>query len=594
MFEACSRPISRRLFCYVWINFSVFVMALSSPFCDSFAETHPVKWADGELLVGFKAGVPERRKAGLLSSLGATVLQELSRISVHRISVPTVALEVVERALAFRPEVQFVERNGLLELAATPNDPYFPSAWHLGMVGAPAAWDLTHGSSNVIVAVVDTGVDPHHPDLVNKLVPGHNTYDGNNDTSDIYGHGTKIAGVMGAQSDNSLGVTSISWSSPIMPIRVTDASLIFYYSVIADGIAWAADHGAKVINVSIAGVAASSTVTSAASYARSKGAVVIAAAGNCGCFDSTPANSNIISVSATDGSDNLASFSSQGNYVDIAAPGVGIYTTTLGGGYGAPSGTSVASPVVAGVVALMMSANPTLKPSEIETLLKSAAENFGAVGYDTAYGHGRVNAYRAVAAAASTTSTTDTTAPMVNISSPSNTSTVGGSVIVNVSASDNVGVARVDLYVDGTVYATDALLPYSFFLDTDFLANGSHSLAAAAYDAAGNLGTSPTVVINVSNGASVGDTQPPIVAINSPASTSPGNKLNVSVSATDNVGVAKVELYVDSSLAATDTAAPYTFSLNSRKFSVGTHSLQAKAYDLSGNVGASALSSFTK
>jgi thermitase len=573
---------------------ALFVASLALANNSGFAQSRPEKWADGELLVGLRNGVARERAQSLFNAHGATVLQELSQINVHRISVSPAALEAVERALANRPEVQFVERNGVLKLASTANDAYFPSAWHLGQIGVPAAWDLTQGSSNVIVAAVDTGVDPNHPDLVNKLVPGRNTYNGNSDTSDVYGHGTMIAGVMAAQSNNSIGVSSISWSSPIMPIRVTDASLTFFYSVVADGITWAADHGAKIINVSITGVAGSSTVTSAASYARSKGAVVIAAAGNCGCFDSTPANSSIISVSATDGSDSVASFSSQGNYVDIGAPGVSIYTTTMGGGYGAPSGTSVASPVVAGIAALMMSVNPTLKPSEIESLLKSTADDFGAAGYDTAYGHGRVNAYRAVTAAAGATTTTDKTPPVVNIDSPSNSSIVSGSAIVNISASDNVGVTRVDLYVDGAVYATDVLTPFSFSWDTAFLANGSHSLAAVAYDAAGNFGTSPSIVVNVSNGGSVADTQPPSVAINSPASTSPGNKLNVSVSATDNVGVAKVELYIDGSLAATDSAAPYTFSVNVRKLSAGSHSLQAKAYDPSGNVGVSSPSSFTK
>jgi thermitase len=559
-----------------------------------FAQSRPDKWAEGELLVGLRIGVARERAQSLFKAHGAALLQELAQINVYRISVSPAAMDAVERALGNRPEVQFVERNGVLELASTPNDPYFPSAWHLGQIGVPAAWEVTQGSSNVIVAAVDTGVDPNHPDLVNKLIPGRNTYSGNNDTSDVYGHGTMIAGVMAAQNNNSLGVSSISWSSPIMPIRVTDASLTFFYSVVADGITWAADHGAKVINVSITGVAGSSTVTSAASYARSRGAVVVAAAGNCGCFDSTPANSSIISVSATDGSDNVASFSSQGNYIDIAAPGVSIYTTTMGAGYGAPSGTSVASPIVAGVTALMMSANPTLKPSEIESLLKSTADDFGAAGYDSAYGHGRVNAYQAVAAAASTTTTTDKIAPTVNIDSPSNGSTVSGSAIVNVAASDSVGVARVDLYVDGAVYASDTLTPFSFSWDTSLLADGSHSLAAMAYDPAGNFGTSPSVVVNVSNGGSVADTQPPSVAINSPASTSPGNKLNVSVSATDNVGVAKVELYVDGSLVGSDSAAPYTFSVNTRKFSSGSHSLQAKAYDPSGNVGVSSPSSFTK
>ena len=151
----------------------------------AFAQNQPGEWADGELLVGLRNGVSSDRARSLFDAHGAIVLQELSQLNVHRISVSPAALESVERALSRRPEVQFVERNGVLELAVTPNDPYYPSAWHLGNIGAPAAWDTTQGSSNVIIAVVDTGVDPSHPDLVNKLVPGRNTYNGNNDTADI-------------------------------------------------------------------------------------------------------------------------------------------------------------------------------------------------------------------------------------------------------------------------------------------------------------------------------------------------------------------------------------------------------------------------
>jgi thermitase len=562
---------------------------------NSFAQKGPTKWADGELLVGMRAGVSNEWASGLFKAHGATLLEEISQLNVHRIRVAPAALEAVERALSKRPEVKFVERNGVLELNTVPNDPMYPSEWHLDKVGVPSAWEITRGTSSVIVAVVDTGVDASHPDLANKVIPGYNAYNNNNDTSDVYGHGTKVAGIIAAESNNGFGVSSIAWMNPIMPIRITDSSLAVYYSVVANGIIWAVDHGAKVINASIADVAGSSTVGSAANYARNKGAVVVAAAGNCGCFDSTPENPYIISVGATDGADNVASFSSRGNYVDVAAPGVGIYTTTSGGGYGAPSGTSMASPITAGVVALMMSANPSLKPAQVESLLEATADDFGPAGYDTDYGYGRVNAYRAVAAAATNSPPPDATAPVANITSPSDGSSVSAGVSVSVSATDNVGVTRVDLYVDGSFFSSDATAPYSFFWNTSAVGNGPHSLTAVAFDAAGNIGTSPAVSANVNNNQ-VADTQPPSVSIAAPVSIAKGagNKLTVSVSATDNVGVAKVQLYVDGSLVGTSSASPYDFNINTAKLLSGSHMLQARAYDPSGNVGLSSPLSFTK
>jgi subtilisin family serine protease len=594
MFEAslhshCLFRITRH-----WIAYLVFPIIIIFSVNASSAQKNPAKWADGELLVGVRAGVSREQASSMFTAFGADVVEEISQINVLRIRVAPAALDAVEQALQRRPEVKFVERNGILELSTTPNDTLYSSEWHLGKIATPLAWDLTQGNSSVIVAVVDTGVDGSHPDLVNKTIPGYNAYNNNSDTSDVYGHGTMIAGIIGAESNNGLGVSSIAWLNPIMPIRITDPSLIVYYSIVANGITWAADHGAKVINASISGVAASSTVISAASYAMNKGAVVVAAAGNCGCFDATPETPYIVSVSATDGSDNLASFSSQGNYVDVAAPGVSIYTTTLGGGYGAPSGTSVASPVVAGVVALMMSANPSLTPAKIVSMLEANADDLGPAGYDTAYGYGRINAYRAVAAAASNTPSPDTTAPVASITSPTNGASVSAGISVAVSASDNVGVSRVDLYVDGVFYGSDTTAPYSFYWDTTQIGNGTHTLAAVALDAAGNSGASASVSVSVNNAPVVADTQPPVVTINSPANTTGPNKLSVSVSATDNVGVIKVQLYLDGTLTATDTASPYSFSVNTSKLARGTHTLQAKAYDPSGNVGVSSPTTFTK
>ncbi len=570
-----------------WRTAALFLLAVI------FAWTNPSfgqpPHAPDELLVRPKGGVDLVEAEALYRQHGGSLLEVLPGINVHRIRVAPQALEAVERALRQNPTIEFVERNGILTLDTIPDDSLYPNEWHLPKISAPSAWNLTNGSPTITIAIVDTGVDPTHPDLAGKLIPGFNVYNNNADTSDVYGHGTMVAGVAAAISNNVTGVASVAWLNPIMPIRITDASLTVFYSTVANGITWAVDHGAKVINVSISGVAGSSTITSAANYARSRGGLVVAAAGNCGCFDSTPANSSMISVSASDSSDNLAGFSSQGAFVDVAAPGVSISTTTMGGGYGAPSGTSVASPVAAGVVALIWSVNPFLTPDQVESILKGSSDDLGAPGYDTAFGFGRVNAYQAVLQAmAAQPPSPDTTPPSAAIISPTDGSTVGGVITVQVSAQDNVGVARVDLYVDGVLIGSDATSPYSFAWDTTKLVNGLHALKALAFDTAGNGGQSAVATVNVQNAP---DTTPPIVTISAPAEGSAITKnVKIRVTATDNVGVVKIEVHIDGTLFGVSNSSTATFNWNTRAVAAGWHTITAKAYDAAGNVGTAAVS----
>jgi thermitase len=561
------------------------VLALAAP---GLAQP-PALWVPDELLVGFHAGVPDADAETVYRGHGAAKLEKLRGLQVHRVRVPAPALEAIERALARRPEVQFVERNHALPLDMIPNDPSYSTQWHLPKISAPLAWDITPGSSGVIIAILDSGIDASHPDLAGVLVPGYNFYSNNADTSDVFGHGTKVAGAAAAIGNNSVGVAGVAWQSRIMPMRVTDSTGYAYYSTIANALTWAADHGAKVMNISIGGVAGSSAITSAAQYVRGKGGVVVASAGNCGCWDGTAENPSIISVSATDSSDNLTSWSNRGNYVDVSAPGASIKTTTKGGGYASVSGTSFSSPITAGVVALMMSANPSLGPTDLEALLKANADDKGAAGWDSSYGFGRVNAHRAAAAATASVPPPDTAAPQVGIGTPSNGSKVSGSVTVTVSASDDGEVARVDLFIDGVLHGSSTTAPYSFYWDTKNGGNGRRTLVAKAVDAAGNVGSSTAVEVDVDNTV---DATAPSVTITSAGASK--NKLVVAVSASDNVGVVKVDLYVDGALAATDTGSPWSFSLNLRSLSSGAHTLQVRAWDAAGNSALSAPTTYTK
>jgi subtilisin family serine protease len=465
----------------------------------------------------------------------------------------------------------------------TPNDPWYTN-WegHLRRIQAPSAWSTTTGSNSIVIAILDTGVDGTHEDLSSKMVAGWNTYNNNSDSRDIGGHGTAVAGTAAAASNNTMGVASVCWGCKIMPVRVSDSSGSATYSAIASGLSWAADHGARVANISYM-VSDSSTVTSSANYFQGKGGVVTSSAGNYGTFSTSSDNPYILTISATDYNDVIYSYSNRGNNIDLAAPGDS-FSTIMGGGYNSVGGTSYSAPIVAGVAGLVLSVNAELTASQVQDILKQSADDFGPSGWDPSYGWGRVNAARAVALASGGGTPPDTTPPSVYFSSPSAGAVVSGIVSVGVSATDNIGVASVMLSVDGIPVATDTASPYSFNWATTTLPNGTHTVTASATDAAGNSNMS-TVSVIVNN---VLDTIVPTISITSPTD---GVKVSTNVStrvnAADNIGVSKVELYVDGVLQGVSTSSPFTTKWNSAKATRGLHALQCKAYDVAGNVGSS-------
>jgi subtilisin family serine protease len=354
----------------------------------------------GRILVQFRSKTPGFRARSIVLSHGAHVSQEIPQIGVQVVELPDGANEADSvKAFAALPEVEFAELDWLFPPDdITPNDPNYSSEWYLRTISAPAAWSVTTGSSDVIIAVIDTGVDSSHPDLSSKIVPGWNFFDNNSNTSDVYGHGTAVAGAAAASSNNGVGVASVAWGCLIIPVRVSDTHGNASASAIANGLRWAADNGARVANISY-NVTGNATVTSAAKYFQQAGGVVTVSAGNDAAFISSQDNKYVLTVSATDNLDNLAYYSNTGNNIDLSAPGSVIYTTYSGGGYGYASGTSFSAPIVAGVAALVMSANPSLSPTKVQDILKDSADDKGAPGWDPSYGSGRVNAANAVALA---------------------------------------------------------------------------------------------------------------------------------------------------------------------------------------------------
>jgi hypothetical protein len=360
--------------------------------------------------------------------------------------------------------------------------------------------------------------------------------------------------------------------------------------LIAQGIVWAADHGAKVASISYKNLAGSSTVIRAAQYMRGKGGIVVVAGGNDGIYVATAPSADVTAVSATDSSDTRTSWSNYGEYIDIAAPGAYIWTTTRGGGYGQGIGTSFSTPLVAGVYAMMMTANPSLPPAGVDSILFSTALDLGSAGYDTYYGYGRVDAAAAVAKAKMTV-VSDSTAPSTLILSPLG-GQVRGVVPVDAQAIDDVGIAKVELYAGADLVATDTNAPYAFSWDTSQWADGDVVLKTKAYDTAGNAANSTGVTVTVAN-----DTQAPIVTISSPQSGSTvSGTLTISVSATDNASVSRIALLVDGKQVAVSDSSTLSYSWSvpvrrgNKKNRTGTAStITAIAYDPAKNAGSASV-----
>jgi hypothetical protein len=518
--------------------------------------------------------------------------RKMGQSNVHIVDLPAGKSEsAVAAMLAKHPSLKFAELDRRVKVSAAVNDPYVGSEWHLGKIGANSAWDTTQGAG-VIIAILDSGVDASHADLAPNLVAGYNVYDGNTNTADVCGHGTAVAGAAAASTNNGIGVAGVAGQAKIMPVRIAylDAasnSCYAYYSTIASGVTYAADHGARLANVSYAGVAGSAAIQSAGQYLKGKGGLLVVAAGNNGIDENLAPTTSLITVSATDSGDAKTSWSSYGSFVSLSAPGAGIWTTTKGGAYQGWNGTSFASPVAAGVAALMMAARPALDAAQIEQLIFSSSVDLGAAGRDPLFGHGRVNAAAAVQAALNFVVALDTQAPSASISAPLASSSVSGLVAVNVSASDNVGVARVELKVNGTVVATDSSAPFGFSWDSTGVANGMATLVATAYDAAGNVASSSSVAVNVANTVVVvaKDTTAPTLVISNPVAGSVSGTVSVSLSASDNSGAAGIKqtLLIDGVQKASGTGGSLAYSWNTRKLTAGTHTVTAVATDAAGN-----------
>jgi subtilisin family serine protease len=283
------------------------------------------------------------------------------------------------------------------------NDPDYEFQWAVTSTESNKAWSLVNQKKTVKVAIVDTGVDYNHPDLKNRVLTemGYNFVGNNKDVIDDNWHGTHIAGIIAAEMNNNQGITGIvgPLDVKIIPVKVLDKNGQGDSPIIAEGIKYAANKGADIINISIGFKAKDSYIEDAVNYANRKGVLVIAAAGNDNSNSdlySPAGDKGVFTVAAVDSSYNKASFSNYGSAIMLAAPGVDIISTAPGNSYEYRNGTSMAAPAVAGVAAMMKAENPKLTPEEIQKILIASSNDIMTSGKDDYSGYGFVNAYKAL------------------------------------------------------------------------------------------------------------------------------------------------------------------------------------------------------
>jgi subtilisin family serine protease len=363
--------------------------------------SEPSNFVPGELLVRFAGSTTASTRADVLADLDATVVERLPLSGLVRVRLAAgTAVDSAAAAFERRAGVRYAQPNHRYRLTLTPNDPSFGSLWGLTKIEAPAAWDTRTDSSAVTVAVVDTGIDYNHADLQGNVwdnddpvgggdndgngyvddLRGWDFANGDNNPMDDHGHGTHVGGTIGARGNNSVGVTGVNWRVKLMALKAADASGSLEESSIIEAFQYACANGARVINGSFGGPDGGQAMFDAINAC--PGSLFVFAAGNAGTnndsFPAYPCNypaANIVCVAATGSGDGLAVFSNYGvNSVDLAAPGVDIYSTLPGGTYGYADGTSMATPHVAGAAALVLADRPALTTSELRRALLLGAD----------------------------------------------------------------------------------------------------------------------------------------------------------------------------------------------------------------------------
>lgn len=365
----------------------------------------PPAFVPGEVLVRYREQVSEAAMLAAAGGEGFALIASLPEAGLLRLAVPLGQESQAIQKLQANPMVAYVGPNYLAHATADPNDPSWPKQWNLVRIGMSSVWGEVLANPGLVIAVLDSGVALQHPDLAPSLVPGYDFVNGDAEPADDFGHGTHVAGIAAAVTNNGIGVAGVAGGARILPCKVLDGNGTGTYYDIIQGIYYARDHGARVINLSLGGQADDPNLRAAVRAARTAGILVVASTGNNGGALLYPAAYlETLAVAATDSSDRRASYSNYGTGVDLAAPGgtasEGVYSTLPAAGYGSKYGTSMAAPHVSGVAALIWSAKPDLLVTQVEQILVETCAKVGGMAYpggrNDYLGYGRLDAWAAI------------------------------------------------------------------------------------------------------------------------------------------------------------------------------------------------------
>lgn len=412
--------MTKRLLIHLLLT-AAFLMASLGPV---HADGDSARFVLGEVLVRFRPDLSPEAAVALTADYQVQVVGRIPGLGVWRLRVAPGREQVMASTLSALPQVLYAEPNyRAWALAEPPDDPYYVLQWNLDKVQVLDAWEITQGDPSISMAIIDTGIDLSHPDLVTKLwvnpgeVPDNGLDDdGNGYIDDVHGydfvnedgepeddyglgHGTHVSGIAAATTDNGLGVAGVAPKTLLMALKVMDSSGEGTYFDVARAIDYARAQGVRVMNLSLGGVEPSDVLFDAVQAVTAAGTILVAAAGNDSGTNPVfypAAYDEVLAVGATDSNDGIANFSVHHPYVDIAAPGVSIYSTYRGGSYGPMSGTSMATPHVSGLAALLWAADPTLTREEVVERIEKSTEDLGVPGKDDYYGWGRINARSAL------------------------------------------------------------------------------------------------------------------------------------------------------------------------------------------------------
>lgn len=355
-------------------------------------------FSPNQVLVKFSPDISNDIRRRTIRRADARTVAEIPDIGATVLEVPEGEVQATIDELIQQTGVIYAEPNYYMEATdVIPNDPGWGNQYNLAAIHAPAGWALNTGAVWVTIAILDTGIELSHPDLFVRILPGYDFVNNDSDPQDDNGHGTHVAAIAAASSNNGVGISGVNWGANLLPVKVLNASSNGTYANVAAGIVWATDHGTQVINLSLGGPSPSFVLNDAVNYAYNHGVILVAASGNAGAHAVLypAAYDPVIAVGATDSANAWAGFSNYGPEVDVVAPGVNIYSAYLGGGYGYRSGTSMAAPHVSGLAAILWGI-PGNGPARVRTIIENTTLDLGPAGWDEQFGNGLIQMDRAI------------------------------------------------------------------------------------------------------------------------------------------------------------------------------------------------------